>query len=234
MKKKVAALALVVLLLVAAVVGGTLAYFTDTDSATNTFTVGNVDIELDEAAVSYEGGNWVAGTERVQSNTYEKVYPGAVIPKDPTVHNVGSNSAYVRVKVNIDPGFNLLTLYGVLGGDTTPDAYPTWFKAFFGNSIGSDWVITDPFDSSDLGDWFFGGRPSDITFELTYTKILEAGESTSPVFTEITLLPQWEHEDFETFGIDRSGFKVDVVAEAIQADSFDDYEEAFAAFDAQA
>ena len=46
MKKKITALCLCVALLAIAVVGASLAYFTDTKSATNTFTVGNVKIEL--------------------------------------------------------------------------------------------------------------------------------------------------------------------------------------------
>ena len=39
-------LSLVVALAATAVIGGTLAYFTDTEEKTNTFTVGNVDITL--------------------------------------------------------------------------------------------------------------------------------------------------------------------------------------------
>lgn len=50
MKKKTILVAAIAVMLVAAlVVGGTLAYFTDTDKKTNTFTVGNVDIELLES-----------------------------------------------------------------------------------------------------------------------------------------------------------------------------------------
>ena len=49
MKKKVTALCLCVALLAVAVVGASLAYFTDTKSATNTFTVGNVKIDLIES-----------------------------------------------------------------------------------------------------------------------------------------------------------------------------------------
>lgn len=50
MKKKTILVAAIAVMLVAAlVVGGTLAYFTDTDNKTNTFTVGNVDIELLES-----------------------------------------------------------------------------------------------------------------------------------------------------------------------------------------
>ena len=48
-KKKIMALCLIVCLLATAVVGGTLAYFTDTMEATNVITVGNVDAELYES-----------------------------------------------------------------------------------------------------------------------------------------------------------------------------------------
>lgn len=48
MKKKILALTLCVVMAAIAIVGGTLAYFTDTDKATNTFTAGNIDIDLTE------------------------------------------------------------------------------------------------------------------------------------------------------------------------------------------
>lgn len=57
MKKKVLALSLCVVMLAIAIVGGTLAYFTDTKSATNTFTVGNVKIELIESRFHREGND---------------------------------------------------------------------------------------------------------------------------------------------------------------------------------
>lgn len=66
MKKKILALCLVVALAVTAVVGGTLAYFTDTDKETNTFTVGNVKIDLLESQyhrVNAGKGNAVGQTE---------------------------------------------------------------------------------------------------------------------------------------------------------------------------
>ena len=47
MKKNKTFLAAIVLLLLF-VVGGAVAYFTDTDSKTNTFTIGSVDIDLIE------------------------------------------------------------------------------------------------------------------------------------------------------------------------------------------
>ena len=57
MKKKILALCLIVALAVTAVVGGTLAYFTDKDDATNTFTVGNVKIDLIESRFHREGND---------------------------------------------------------------------------------------------------------------------------------------------------------------------------------
>ncbi len=57
MKKKVLALSLCVVMLTIAIVGGTLAYFTDTKNATNTFTVGNVKIDLIESRFHREGND---------------------------------------------------------------------------------------------------------------------------------------------------------------------------------
>ena len=57
MKKKITALCLCVALLAVAVVGASLAYFTDTDNATNTFTVGNVKIDLIESTYHREGND---------------------------------------------------------------------------------------------------------------------------------------------------------------------------------
>lgn len=48
-KKKIVSLCLAAVLVVMAIAGATVAYFTDTDAKTNTFTVGNVKIELLES-----------------------------------------------------------------------------------------------------------------------------------------------------------------------------------------
>ena len=57
MKKKFTAIFLCVALVAIAVVGTSLAYFTDTKSATNTFTVGNVKIDLIESKFHREGND---------------------------------------------------------------------------------------------------------------------------------------------------------------------------------
>ena len=89
MKRKILALVLCVAMLAIAVVGGTLAYFTDTDAKENTFTVGNVDITLTEPKWD-ESGKAEA----------EDVYPGEPLAKDPTVTNDGKNPCFVRIAVS--------------------------------------------------------------------------------------------------------------------------------------
>ena len=62
MKKKVIAICLCVALAAVAVVGASLAYFTDTKSATNTFTVGNVEIKLIESKLHRQGSGGTGDT----------------------------------------------------------------------------------------------------------------------------------------------------------------------------
>ena len=91
MKKKIFTLCLAVALTATAVVGGTLAYFTDTDEKTNTFTVGNVDIELTEPDWKEENA---------------KLIPGREIAKDPTITvKPGSERAYTFMKVKLSDDF---------------------------------------------------------------------------------------------------------------------------------
>ena len=99
MKKRTLALILALVLVFGAAVGGTIAYLTDTtDPVTNTFTVGKVDITLDEAKVDAYG---VADTtaDRVKANSY-KLIPGHTYTKDPTIHvATGSEDCWLFVKI---------------------------------------------------------------------------------------------------------------------------------------
>ena len=81
--KKALGLMLVAVLLVTATIFGTMAYLTDKDEVTNTFTVGSVDISLDEAPVGADGKATTGN--RVQKNDY-KLMPGHEYDKDPIVH----------------------------------------------------------------------------------------------------------------------------------------------------
>lgn len=97
MKKKKTILAALVLLLVVAV-GGAIAYFTDTDTKTNTFTIGNVDISLTE-------GGWDALADANKNDipdVAEDMMPGESVTKDPTINNLSTkNPAYVFAKVEV-------------------------------------------------------------------------------------------------------------------------------------
>ena len=96
--KKVLALASSAVLLVSASVLGTMAYLTSTDAVENTFTVGQVEISLDEAKVDTEGKE-DSSAKRVQENTY-KLMPGHEYVKDPTVHvDADSEDSWIFVKV---------------------------------------------------------------------------------------------------------------------------------------
>lgn len=96
MNKKKIIIASLVLLLVFAV-GGAIAYFTDSEEKTNTFTIGNVDISLTEA-------NWSLTDDNHNDvpDAAENVVPGQSIPKDPVIKNESTtNPAYVFAKVEV-------------------------------------------------------------------------------------------------------------------------------------
>ena len=99
--KKALLLALCAVLLVVSTVFATLAYLTtEVKVVKNTFTVGEIEIILDEAKVTEYGV--VEGTTRVIENTY-KLMPGHEYTKDPTIHVAkGSEECYLFVKITDD------------------------------------------------------------------------------------------------------------------------------------
>ena len=86
-KRTIVVVALIALMAIPAM----FAYFTDTESKTNEFTVGSVAIELTEPSWNEEAA--------------ELVVPGDKIAKDPTVKNVGESPAYVFIKVEGVPTY---------------------------------------------------------------------------------------------------------------------------------
>ena len=97
-KTKVLVLSLSAVLLVAVSVFSTIAFLKSSDNVVNTFTVGKVEITLDEVKVD-EYGNPSSTNERVKANTY-KLIPSHTYTKDPTVHFLaGSEASYLFVKV---------------------------------------------------------------------------------------------------------------------------------------
>lgn len=102
MKKKTLALVLALTLLVAGVVGGTLAWLTDrTAEVKNTFTVGDINIDLTETTTDY------------------KMVPGNTIAKDPTVTvKANSEACWLFVKVTESENLNNFITYTIANGWT--------------------------------------------------------------------------------------------------------------------
>ena len=216
MKKKSILMAAIAVMLVAVlVVGGTLAYFTDTKSATNTFTMGNVEITLDETNVNDPQG------ARVTENTYN-VYPGAVVTKDPVVHNTGKNAAYIRATVNVSNWMNLVAAYYPDFKETFPnDGYKAALNLLVGE-LGEGWSVV----GVEAGDTFTIGQ-FDAKFILKYDGQLAADTDTTAMFKTVTIPAGIDNANASSLN------SVKVVAQAIQADGFASWNDAFAAFDAQ-
>lgn len=105
MKKttKVLLLLLCAVMLVAGSVMGTLAFLTSQDAVTNTFTVGNVQINLDEANVATSDPD-----DRTETGNEYHLLPGQTYVKDPTVTILeGSEESYVRMLVKVTNYSNL-------------------------------------------------------------------------------------------------------------------------------
>lgn len=102
MKKNTLALVLALALLVAGVVGGTLAWLTDqTAEVKNTFTVGDINIGLTETTADY------------------KMVPGNTIAKDPTVTvKANSEACWLFVKVTKSENLDTFITYAIAEGWT--------------------------------------------------------------------------------------------------------------------
>ena len=110
MKKKILLVVSVVLcaaLLVAGSLAGTFAYLTAKITITNTFTVGNVKIDLTESLVDLDGTP-IAGAQRVHQNEYHLV-PGSTYTKDPMI-SIAANSEANYLFVNVKNGLSSLAM----------------------------------------------------------------------------------------------------------------------------
>ena len=120
MKKKIVALCLCVALAVVAIGGATLAYFTDTDDATNTFTAGSVKIDLIEQQVNDAGTDLedfeqeqvlmpIVGSAQGDKDAFGQPVAENYIDKIVTIENTGKSDAYVRayfaIPSDLDDGY---------------------------------------------------------------------------------------------------------------------------------
>ena len=113
MKKKVTALCLCVALLAVAVVGASLAYFTDTKSATNTFTVGNVKIDLIESKYHREG-NDNSGDKDIPDPTHK------VVTEDGMKYVATGHTMFTNDEIKADAETYATDYLGVKGKNMVP------------------------------------------------------------------------------------------------------------------
>ncbi len=194
-KKKALLLSFCAVLLVVASVLGTMAFLTSQDQVLNTFTVGNVKINLDEADVTPDGVT-VPTASRVHENDY-KLMPGHTYTKDPTVTVLaGSEESFIKMEVTV----NKHELLWHSGLDVR--------NCFQGYS--SDWIyITDKADrTNDTRTYVFYYK--DTVSALDGNVVLPA------LFTEVVVPDTLTNETIKLL----DGLNISVKAYAIQADGF--------------
>lgn len=250
-KTKALLMSLCAVLLVAASVLGTMAYLTDSKDVKNTFTVGNVAIKLDEAKVNADGkaidkeGNVVtdlAKAERVAENSY-KLLPGHEYTKDPTVTvNTPSVESYVRMKVTFNKASQIIAMctdpeFAEDGPTGVENAYPLIRMVKFVEANAAKWDGIIPDNMVDTEDMladakYFDAKNDTLTYYFYYTEpvaAIDADVKLATLFDSIKV-PEWATGD-QLKAL--QGFEINVVAEAIQADGFENADAAWAAFAAQ-
>ena len=228
-KHKALLLSMCAVLLVAVSIFGTLAYLTDDDAVTNTFTVGQVGLYLDEADVKPDGSYETNHESRVDENEYHLI-PGHTYYKDPTVTvAAGSEESYVRMLVT----FN----------------FSSQLDAIFPNAN-----LTQIFNGYDSANWALNGvveneTANTRTYEFRYVGETNKGTKAGTVkkaedaivlddlFENFTVPGTITNEQLATLvvkdeatGKITSQFTITVEAHAIQADGFDTADEAWTAF----
>ena len=233
-KSKALLLTLCAVLLVAASVLGTMAYLTSSDTVTNTFTVGKVEIKLDETDVTNPTG------PRVKANSY-KLMPGTTYTKDPTVTvKAGSEESYVRMKVTFNNATKIIALctdpeYAdeVTGAE---NAFPLIRMVKFVETNAAKWDGIIPDNMVEMEDmllmpkYFAYDKTADtLTYIFYYRETVTAptADVVLPVLFNSITVPEWVTGEQLA---ELNNFQITVIAEAIQAGSFANADKAWAAF----
>lgn len=187
-------------LLVVATVCGTLAYFTDQEAVLNTFTVGKVDIDLNETDVD--------GDQNTKANAYHLI-PGQSYVKDPTVTvEAGSEASYIRMLVTPS---NLEALVNAFPEFVAEDG------VFLLQNLVEGW---------NPAVWEFVDCVDGV-YEFRYFETADGADGElAPLFEEIVVPTTANNADMKVL----AGMQINVVAQAIQAEGFADADAAWAAF----
>lgn len=214
-KQKLLILSLCAVLLVAVSVWGTLAYLTSQATVVNTFTVGKVEIRLDETAVTPDGVP-IDGADRTKEGNRYHLIPGQTYVKDPTVTVVkGSEESYVRMLVTVNRYKELTAIFG--------DPFlPQYFVAGWDDDT---WVSTRIISEDEAN--------NTATYEFRYKETVKPTTTEDLVldalFDSLTVPDHLTGAQLATI----QDFQITVQGHAIQKSGFDDAADAWAAFDAQ-
>jgi len=217
-KRKLLSLALSLSMVAILAVGGTLAYFTDTDAKVNTFTVGNIDIELVE---NFGDNNpetpeeLVPATGSAQAGTLKNG-----VTKEVSVKNTGSKEAYVRVHIAIP---NILD-----DGAETFDASANLLHFNYDKtSVGEgkwDWSKTT--GAAYEGDWNYYEQTIDgvlyNVYVVTFESSLDAEAQTCAAMTQVYLDKKVSSADMEKLQAELgTSWNIEVKAEGAQVAGFE-------------
>ena len=215
MKKKILAFAVVFAMAAIAIVGGTMAYFTDSDAKDNVFTTGKVDITLGE---NFEqGSKLLPATGSAQAGTLKNG-----IKKEVTVKNeADSEEAYVRVHIAIPSILD--------DGDSTFDAGNNVLHFNFSpDSVGDGlWNWSKSKGKPYTGDWnYYEADIDGVTYNVyvvTYESALKNGETTlKNAMDQVYLDSKVTNEDIKKIkDALPNGIQIKVIAEGVQAAGFD-------------
>lgn len=209
MKKKTILIVISILLISIFSVSATVAFMTDKETDTNVFTIGNVSISLVESKVD-ELGNKTGG-ETSLTNKYH-LMPGYTYIKDPTVIVENeSEDSYVRILITLNSIVELKALYGE--DFTLEDIYSNWNE---------NWTYINKVKNDD----------GTITYEYRYKNIvngLNGDNRLEPLFTSFTIPGETTKNELENL----VNLKIIIKAQAIQATSFENANEAWNSFKKQ-
>ena len=206
MTKKSLLLMLSLVLALTIGLGSTLAYLTDSDTKTNVFTMGNVDIELNE-----------------DYNQNSTLMPDVDINKDAWITNKGNNPAYVWMTVAVpaeaDPAIDLNWAEGVTPEDAV-DAK---------DADGNDYKVYLVKVDKDL----FEGEYAPLQPGKETPVLLDSVTMKSNVDVQDGQYVLVENGAATPIDYDLSRVDIPVSAFAIQSEGFDSFEEAFEAYGTQ-
>ena len=253
MKKKILALSLALGVFALILSAGTLAYFTDSKSATNTFTVGDVKIDLIESRLHRENAGVANGVtsnselwsadEKLGSNNNSEYKLGDSFYTDEQIkEDAAKYQNEYLANATLAPGKSYHKMPYVINTGKN-DAFIR-IRVMIPKSIDTSYLNSSMYTSSAMssGEFTFTYNKTKTVesveydvYEFTRIKPLAAGEMTywnvwGTVHMDDTVTNKMINEAIEKGWMDKEGkFKVLVEADAVQADGFDSAEAAFAA-----